>query len=90
MGALKEFGVIFVWGIYQFVLYLETLVVPSIQYTDDENNRVKMDISKIAKNLVKSVSSGEVRTQFSFQFRSFVRWHSGKRPIQGELLTDTR
>lgn len=64
MGAVKEWGVIFVWGIYQLLLYLEKLVLPSFLYLSDDKDATIMDISKIAKNLVKSVASGEVRIFF--------------------------
>lgn len=56
--APREWAVIFIWGFYKFFLFLFQSVPPL-----KENRTLdEMDVSKIAKNLVKSVASGEVTT----------------------------
>lgn len=61
MSQIKQSVVIFVWGVYQLFLLLVRLVIPpgEVRHSDSKSIE-KMDISKIAKNLVKSVQTGEV------------------------------
>ena len=55
LAALYEWSVIGLWGSYNCVLYAyKSLFFDETNYVED------MDISKIAKNLIKSVASGEV------------------------------
>ena len=52
--ALHEWSVIGIWSIYRTVLYAYRLIF------DETEASTAMDISKIAKNLIKCVASGEV------------------------------
>ena len=55
MEALYEWGVIAIWGFYKSGIFIYNSI-----FFDVTNVVEDMDISKIAKTLVKSVSSGEV------------------------------
>ncbi|KAL3861311.1 hypothetical protein ACJMK2_007347 [Sinanodonta woodiana] len=62
MGVLREWSVISVWCLCKLLCYLWKSITRRKQGSDI----VKMDISKIAKNLVKSVATGEMAAIHTF------------------------